>query len=132
MRNFNREIIKKEICSSFQQNKCITIVLILLCVVSFTLVAMVAANTMAAYSSTGHFKEFIGKRDYYTLHDNADDDNSYKEYMNSDEQYYRLQNFVNQLKQNEKIVFISSIRQPLDVSNINIPGDIPEKFFFWL
>ncbi|AOY77582.1 hypothetical protein [Clostridium formicaceticum] len=128
MRKINWEIIKKEIHSNIKNNKLINNMLIIQCITCFTLIALLAANTIVAYSSTGYFKEFIGDKIYYGLNDNADDDGSYKEYMNSEKAYFQLYRFVEELRKNQDVTWISTIMQPIDV-NISAK-EIPEKFRF--
>lgn len=126
MFGINVDIIKKEVKSNFKHNKFIFIILLLLCVISFTLISMVIANALTTYESVEDFKEYIGDRKYYTLSDNACADGSYDMYMDSMQHYYQLKDFVNDLRQNEDIVFTSTVVQSTHVAyKNNVP---PKKF----
>ncbi len=128
MFNINWDIIKLEINRNIRNNRFINLTLLMQCIVCFTLIPLVIANTLSANQSAGDFKEFVGNKIYYTLSDMGDEDGSFAIYMrDSGKEYYKLYNFVNELRNNENFTFISTLFQPLDVV---FDDKIPDKFYF--
>ncbi|MTI96896.1 MAG: ABC transporter permease [Firmicutes bacterium] len=129
MRWPNWQIVRAEVHRNIVNKRFIALALITQACICFTLIAIVVANTVAAYTGTEQFRHFIGEKSYYTLNDLGDQDGSFAQYMDLDaeEPYMRLRQFVNELRQNEEFSFISTIIQPL---RIEYSPDMPDRFLY--
>ncbi|MEJ6951350.1 hypothetical protein [Natronospora cellulosivora (SeqCode)] len=105
----------------------VCIILMIQCIFCFFFISVLFANTNKVYENTGFLKEFFEDRIYYLLSDNMDHE-IYLEYMNSEFNYYRLHDFVKEIRKDNRFDFISTQIQPLEI-NINT-AYIPEKYIF--
>ncbi|WP_350343416.1 hypothetical protein PRVXT_002725 [Proteinivorax tanatarense] len=125
--NIDLKISIREIARDIKKNLFVSFVLILQCIICFTLLSIVVANAYFAHLDTYPLKE-VAEKDRYVLIDNVGTGMSLGEYENSIMEYKKLYGFVNELRSLESIEFINVVRQPILVAIQS--HNIPDKFMF--
>lgn len=123
--NTNKSFYLSESVMGLKRNRVASTIIIFQCIVCLVLMAITHNDFKQGDNKLREINDFYNKI-HYSLHDKADKDGSFDIYLNSENEYYKLKGFVEELRNNKDINFVNTIFQPVTLIN----QSIPDKFFF--
>ena len=87
----------------------------------FTLLTVLLSNSILfSRTATDYAEIFLGK-EYYLLTDLGDETGEFQEYLDSDDSFDKLNQFVRELRENSSFSFISTVQQSIYFENPIVP-----------
>lgn len=109
-----------EAIKSMSRNKILSLGLVIQLSICLIL-SMIAYDDLISSTKKARALEKYNNMFYYSISDQGDEDGTYKKYRNSEMEYINLKNFVNEIRNTDKIIYLSNVRHPIDIINQNIP-----------
>lgn len=109
-----------EAIKSMSRNKILSLGLVIQLSICLIL-SMIAYDDLISSTKKARALERYNNMFYYSILDQGDEDGTYKKYRTSEMEYINLKNFVNEIRNTDKIIYLSNVCHPIDIINQNIP-----------
>ena len=102
-----------EILKIYKRNSSSVILIIIQIICCLFLLTVLFSNSVLLSQRTAQYADIFSNKEYYLLTDLDGETNEFQEYMDSEDGFDKLNNFVTELRRNKSFDFISTVNQPI-------------------